>query len=74
MEHENFSSLPQKKLKKLIKETENMLEELKCELDKRKTHKQHEEIDHLEEYFEDADHNLTNLKKFIQRVINEIKK
>lgn len=73
MEQEDFSSLPKKKLKKLISETQDVLNQLKRELKLRKEGKQHDEIDHLEEYFEDASHNLSNLKKFIQNVISEIK-
>ncbi|MCF6217027.1 MAG: hypothetical protein L3J58_12760 [Emcibacter sp.] len=73
MEPEDFSSLPKKKLKKLISETQDVLDQLKRELKLRKENKQHDEIDHLEEHFEDASHNLSNLKKFIQNVISEVK-
>lgn len=74
MEFEDLSSLPKKKLKKLISETEEVLDSLKQELARRKRDKQHAEIDHLEEHFEDAEHNLSNLKMFIQKVISEFKK
>ncbi len=73
MTQEEFSSLSKKKLKKLISETQDVLNQLKLELKLRKEGKQHDEIDHLEDHFEDASHNLSNLKKFIQNVISEMK-
>jgi len=73
MEPEDFSSLSGKKLKRLIKETQEILDQLKQELKARKQDKQHKEIDHMEEHFEDAAHNLSNLKKFIQTVFSEIR-
>ncbi len=74
MEEEDFSSLSEKKLKKLIKETQVILDQLKAEMLRRKQEKQHAEIDHLEDHFEDAEHNLSNLKGFIQKVITDLKK
>lgn len=74
MENEEFSSLSGKKLKKLIRETQDVLDQLKNELKLRKQGKQHEEIDHMEEHFEDAEHNLSNLKLLIQKVFAEIRK
>lgn len=74
MENEDFSSLSKKKLKKLIKETQDVLDQLKGELKLRKQDKQHEEIDHMEEHFEDAAHNLSNLKQFIQKIFSEMRK
>ncbi|PCI33443.1 MAG: hypothetical protein COB54_03845 [Alphaproteobacteria bacterium] len=74
MENENFASLPKKKLKKLIHETQDVLDQLKAELKTRKQDKQHDEIDHMEEHFEDAAHNLSNLKNFIQKAFSELRK
>ncbi len=74
MENEDFSSLSKKKLKKLIRETQDVLDQLKAELKMRKLDKRHEEIDHLEDHFEDAAHNLSNLKTFIQKVFAEMRK
>ncbi len=74
MEHEDLSSLSHKKLKKLIKETEEVLVHLKEEMKRRKLDKQHTEINHLEEHMEDAEHNLSNLKTFIQKVMKELRK
>jgi len=74
MEQEDFSSLPRKKLKKLIRETRETLELLQAEMDKRKIDKQHKSVDHMEEYFEDAEHNLSNIKIFFQKMIQEMKK
>ncbi len=74
MENEDFSSLSKKKLKKLIRETQEVLNQLKSELKLRKQEKRHKEIDHMEEHFEDAAHNLSNLKSFIQKVFSEMRK
>jgi len=74
MESEDLSSLPHRKLKKLIKETQGVLDQLTRELKKRKLDRQHEEIDHMEEYFQDAEHNLSNLKQFIQKIFSEMRK
>jgi len=74
MENEDFSSLSEKKLKKLIRETHMVLDQLTQELNQRKQDKQHEEINHIEEYFDEASHNLGNLKIFIQKVFAEMTK
>lgn len=74
MEQEDFSSLPRKKLKKLIKETRETLDQLQTEMAKRKIDKQHEGVDHMEEHFKDAEHNLSNIKTFFQKMIQEMKK
>lgn len=74
MENEDLSSLSKKKLKKLIKETQEVLNQLNLELTQRVQDKQHNEIDHMEEHFEDAAHNLGNLKQFIQKVFSEMRK
>jgi len=74
MDNDDLSSLSGKKLKKLIRETQEVLDHLKAELKIRKQNKQHNEIDHMEEHFEDAAHNLSNLKQFIQKVFAELRK
>jgi len=74
MENEDFSSLSEKKLKKLIRETHMVLDQLTQELNQRKQDKQHEEINHIEEHFDEASHNLSNLKIFIQKVFAEMTK
>lgn len=71
MEHEDFSALSNKKLKNLIKETEVFLKLMKQEMKSRKLDKQHEEIDHLEDHLGEADHSLSNLKTFIQKIFSE---
>lgn len=74
MEQEEFATLSEKKLKKLIKETQEVLDHLKMELKLRKLDKQHSEINHMEDHFEDAAHNLSNLKMFIKKVFSEMHK
>ena len=74
MENDDLSSLSHKKLKKLIKETQEILNDLTKEMAKRKLDQQHDEIDHMEEHFEDAAHNLSNLKNFIQKAFSEMRK
>ena len=74
MEQKDFSSLSKAKLKTLIAETQEVLDQLKLELKKRTQDKQHDEIEHLEEHLEDTTHNLSNLKKFIKKVFSELKK
>ena len=74
MESDDLSSLSEKKLKKLITETQDILDQLSAELKQRKIDRQHHEIDHMEDYFEDAEHNLSNLRLFIKKVFSEIRK
>ncbi len=68
---DDTQDLPTKKLKKLIKKTETTLEELKLELAKRKLDDQHEGVDHLEEYMQDAEHNLANIVKFMKTIFKK---
>lgn len=74
MEQDEFATLSEKKLKMLLKETQEVLDQLKMELKLRKLNRQHEEINHMEDHFEDAAHNLQNLKTFIKKVFSDMRK
>ncbi|WP_417317037.1 hypothetical protein [Emcibacter sp.] len=74
MAEKDLSQLSNKKLKKLIADTEEMLVLMKEELEARELRSQHEEVEHLEEHMDEAEHRLGNLKTFLTALFQEMKK
>ncbi|WP_296403126.1 hypothetical protein [Psychrobacter sp.] len=70
---ENVSLKSNEDIDKLIKETEETLTSLMGELKRRQQDDMHKEIDHLEEYMEEADTSFKNLRKFIAMALAEIR-
>jgi len=73
MSNDNFESISNKKLNKLIKETRETITELEDELEKRNLEKRHAEIDHLEEHMEEVEHNFSTFMTFLKTVLKEKK-
>ena len=73
MLNDNFESISNKKLNKLIKETRETITELEDELEKRNLEKRHAEIDHLEERMEEVEHNFSTFMTFLKTVLKEKK-
>jgi|GEM_PF-1016449 len=71
MSNDNFESISNKKLNKLIKETRETITELEDELEKRNLEKRHAEIDHLEEHMEEVEHNFSTFMTFLKTVLKE---
>lgn len=73
MTQDEYESLSTKKLKKLIKGTEETLDELKNEMKKRKLYIQHSEIDHLEDHMDEVEHRFSNFMAFLKDVLKDKK-
>ncbi len=73
MTDDEYETLSTKKLKKLIKRTEETLDELKGEMKKRKLDVQHSEIDHLEDHMDEVEHRFSNFMVFLKDVLKEKK-
>ena len=73
MSKDDFESISNKKLNKLIKETRETITELEDELEKRNLEKRHEEIDHLEDHMEEVEHNFSTFMTFLKTVLKEKK-
>ena len=73
MSKDDFESISNKKLNKLIKETRETITELEDELEKRNLEKRHAEIDHLEEHMEEVEHNFSTFMTFLKTVLKEKK-
>ncbi|WP_438994099.1 hypothetical protein [Pseudemcibacter sp.] len=73
MLNDNFESISNKKLNKLIKETRETITELEDELEKRNLEKRHAEIDHLKEHMEEVEHNFSTFMTFLKTVLKEKK-
>ena len=67
---EDLKELSYKKLKKRVKKTRKLLDVLETELKKRKLDRQHDEVDHLEEHLDVADHSILNLTTQIKKLIS----
>ncbi|WP_138380816.1 hypothetical protein [Luteithermobacter gelatinilyticus] len=74
MIEKDLSSLSNKKLKKMIADTEEMLAMMKEELKRRKLANQHEEVEHLEDHMNEAEHRMASLKTFLTALFKEMKK
>lgn len=70
---ENVAIKSSEEINQLIKETEETLSALMEELKRRQQDNMHKEIDHLEEYMEEADTSFKNLRKFIAMALAEIR-
>jgi len=73
MSQEQYESLSNKKLNKLIKQTRDTLNELEEELDKRILEKRHAEVDHLENHMEEVEHRFSTFMAFLKTVLKEKK-
>jgi len=71
MSKDDFESISNKKLNKLIKETRETITELEDELEKRNLEKRHAEIDHLEDHMEEVEHNFSTFMTFLKTVLKE---
>lgn len=65
--------LPYKKLKKRIKKTRDLLDDLEAELKSRELERQHEGIDDLDEHLNIADHSILSLTGIIKSVLSKDK-
>lgn len=70
----NLQILSTERLNKLIIETQNTLDELKHEVERREARSQEHEIAHLDSHMKSAELSLTTIKNFIAYLIDESKK
>lgn len=68
-----LSKKQRKEIKEKIKELENSLTRLKTKLDEDNKERQHEAIDHLEDYLKEIDGHFHKLNNFAHLVIKQIK-
>jgi cob(I)alamin adenosyltransferase len=61
------------RLKTLIEETEHRLQDLKAELQRRDEARQHDAIDHLEDYIDAAEVRLRPLKDLVSVILEELR-
>ena len=67
----DLNELPYKKLKKRIKKTRELLDDLEAELHKREEERQHEEIDDLQEHMNVADSSILSLTGIIKNLLSK---
>ncbi len=68
---EEFESISDTSIRKIIAETESTLSELKAELKRREEAAQHIQIQNLEEHMSEAEFSLKGIKNFIAFLIRE---
>lgn len=66
---EDLTELSYKKLKKRVKKTRDLLDSLETELKKRKLDRQHDDVEHMEEYLDVADSSILNLTSQIKKLM-----
>lgn len=69
----NQFSEHREELERKISDLEKTLHDLKRQVLEQSEAEQHEAIDHLEEYLEQADHKYANLRTFLVTVMDEIR-
>ena len=70
---DNIENLSRKKLKKLIKDTQETLHELTDELERRELANQNKEIDNLDNHIESVELNLSRIKELFTTLLKEHK-
>lgn len=68
-----LNELPYKKLKKRIKKTRELLDELEAEMESRTLERQHDGVDDLDEQFDVADSSILSLTGIIRKVMSQDK-
>ena len=66
-------STRKEELEHKISDLQETLQDLKRQLNEQIETEQHEAIDHLEDYLEQADHKYANLREFVVTLLNEIR-
>ena len=69
----DIENLSRKKLKKLIKDTQETLHELTDELERRELANQNKEIDNLDNHIESVELNLSRIKELFTTLLKEHK-
>jgi len=70
---EELNELPYSKLKKRVKETRELLDDLEAELETRELERQHEGIDDMDEHLNIADNSIRSLTGIIRSIISKDK-
>ena len=70
---DDIENLSRKKLKKLIKDTQETLHELTDELERRELANQNKEIDNLDNHIESVELNLSRIKELFTNLLKEHK-
>jgi hypothetical protein len=69
----NLNILTTDRLRKLIRETEETLVELKTELERREELNQNQEIEHLERHMKSAELSLTTIRNFLNFLMDDMR-
>lgn len=70
----NLNILTTDRLRRLIRETEETLIELKTELERREQLNQDHEIEHLERHMKNAELSLTTIRNFLDFLMDDMRK
>lgn len=73
MTDQNLQALTNERLHKLINETQETLNELKDEVERRIEDDQHDDISNLEEHMEHAELSLKTIRAFLSVLLNKNK-
>lgn len=71
---DNLNILTTDRLRKLVKETEETLTELKTELERREQLDQNQEIEHLESHMKSAELSLTTIRNFLNFLMDDMRR
>lgn len=71
---EQLAATPSEELEKLIDETEQSVSALREEIERRRKKRQHLEIDHLEDHLQNAKGKWSELKRFFEFVLSDLRK
>ncbi|MEO0819425.1 MAG: hypothetical protein AAF074_03270 [Pseudomonadota bacterium] len=69
----DLTTIKTQNLRALVEETEERLEELRGELERREEAQQHSEIDRLDEHMKNAELSIASIRDFISKMLEEMR-
>ena len=70
----DIASLKRKQIKKRIKETQALLLQLEAELEKREQERDHNAVDHIDDYMDDTEQSILSLWGYARKLLAGEKK
>lgn len=69
-----LDATPTEELEQMLRETEHLVKEVREELESRRRDAQHVEIEHLDEHLQEAQGKWSDLKRFFDSILKELRR
>lgn len=71
---EKLDTTPTTELERMLRDTESFVKEVREEIESRRAQAQHLEIDHLDEHLQEAQGKWSDLKRFLETILKELRR